>query len=253
MALVQLRYIINAIFKLFYWPLPWKNSTIIPLPKSNKIHSNPTNYRPISLLSNISKIAEKIILNRINKHIEDNDILQPFQFGFRACHNTTQQIARKALDTIAQFKKKVTSLVLLDADKAFDKVWFEGLIYKLDKFGFPKHLIQLIHFYINNRSFKVKNNNNTYSSTRKLPACVPQVSVLGLVLYILYLNDIPQFQQTNIVLFADDTSIYAHFLNTDVANTQTQIHLRQLENFWTKWRIKINPAKTTNFIFKKIF
>lgn len=238
---------------LTHWPASWKVATVVPIPKPNKPHTNPTNYRPISLLNTMSKLAEKIILKRILKFNNKNKIIKPHQFGFRPKHNTIQQIVRIITDTTAEFNKnKVTAMVLLDLEKAFDKIWIKGLTHKLQSQGFPQLIVKIIHSYLSDRSFKVKVN-NSYSTTTPIPAGVPQGSVLGPVLFSLYLNDLPTCAKTNTALFADDTAIYAHSFNADVASKQIQLQIYQLEKYWKFWKIKINSKKTEQIIFSRKF
>ncbi|RZC40463.1 RVT 1 and/or Exo endo phos domain containing protein [Asbolus verrucosus] len=252
-AVIQLNYIINSIFKFAYFPATWKKATVIPIPKPNKNLENPTNYRPISLLNTLSKLTEKIILIKLNKFITKFKIIKNQQFGFRSKHNTVHQVARITNDIIENFNKnKTTAMIALDIQKAFDTVWIEGLIHKLTKTSIPTRLIKLIQSYLTGRSFRAKVNNE-YSNTKQIRAGVPQGSVLGPTLFILYINDIPEFMQTKISLFADDTAIYASSYYAEVANKQLQIHLNILQNYYRNWKITINPDKTENIIFHKKF
>lgn len=250
-ATVQLTYIINAILKLNHFPSAWKSAHIIPIPKPNKLHSNPSNYRPISLLNTLAKLTEKIILIRLNNFDRKHKITADCQFGFRAKHNTTQQVVRIVNDITTNYNKdKVTVMTLLDIQKAFDTVWITGLLHKLITMDFPPNLIKLIHTYLTNRQFSVKIN-NAYSNTKHINAGVPQGSVLGPRLFTLYINDLPQFQKTRTALYADDTAIYAHSFSATVANVQLQLHMNKITQYYTKWKIKINPEKTEQIIFTR--
>lgn len=141
-------------------------------------------------------------------------------------------------------------MLLLDIEKAFDKVWINGLIYKLVNYKFPFYLIKLIHNYLTNRTFKIKVN-NSFSEQQTPTAGVPQGSVLGPVLFTYYINDIPQFAKTQIAIFADDTAIYAHSHHAQVATKQLQIHLGQILEWAENWKIRINNSKTENIIFTR--
>lgn len=252
-AIVQLMYIINAILVTGYYPVKWKAAIVAPIPKPGKDLSNPVNYRPISLLSSLSKVCEKIILRRIVDFSKHNDIMKDEQFGFRAGHSTSLQVARIAHSIISKFNtNSVTSMALLDVEKAFDTVWIDGIIYKLIELKFPRYLIQLINNYLRNRIFMVKIN-NSYSDIKKSEAGVPQGSVLGPVLFLYFINDIPNFQKTSLAIYADDTSVYAHSFNAQVATKQTQIHINQILEYTSKWKIKINNQKTEHIIFSRKF
>ncbi|GJQ87839.1 hypothetical protein Trydic_g1807 [Trypoxylus dichotomus] len=131
-TLAQITYIFNAAFKLHHFPSPWKTATVIPAPKPGKEPRLATSYRPISLLPAISKIFEKILLRYIDKYTNDNSVLPPEQFGFRRKHSTNHQVARVVTDVISAFNKRQhTALMVVDMEKAFDRVWVEGLIHKL--------------------------------------------------------------------------------------------------------------------------
>ncbi|RZB40747.1 RVT 1 domain containing protein [Asbolus verrucosus] len=252
-TITQLKNIINAIFKLGHFPNTYKTAVIVPIPKPNKDSNNPENYRPISLLSTTSKFIEKIINNRILKAQKQLKINSEIQFGFKRKHNTTQQLARIVNDIIINFNKdKVTTLTSLDLEKAFDKVWIDGLIYKMMNFKFNKYLIKLIYSYLTNRKFKVAVNNE-FSDTKKTQRGVPQGSVLGPTLFAIYLYDIPQFLKTNTALYADDTAIYSHSFNAQVSTTQNQLHIYKLEKYSEDWKLKLNANKTEHILFTRKF
>lgn len=252
-AVLQLMYIINAILRTSHFPELWKLAVIVPIPKPNKDCSNPINYRPISLLSSLSKITEKVILERINTFNTKNKIIIDEQFGFRGGHNTTMQVARIAhAITLNYNKSNVTSLALLDIEKAFDTVWIDGIIYKLIKYKFPHSLVKLLQNYLVGRKFTIKVN-NSYSETRYPKAGVPQGSVLGPVIFSYFMNDIPKFKHTKLAIYADDTAIYSHSFNAQVATKQTQIHINLVCEFAEKWKIKLNNNKTEHIVFSRKF
>lgn len=252
-TIVQIMYLINGMLKIGYFPNNWKTAIIIPIPKPGKDHTNPTNYRPISLLSSLSKVAEKIILKRIVDFDNKNKIMIEEQFGFRRGHNTSLQVARIANSIITHYNKSnVTSMTLLDIEKAFDTVWIDGIVSKLIKYKFPAYLIRLINNYLTNRTFKVKIN-EVLSIERSPKAGVPQGSVLGPVLFSYFINDIPKFVKTNLAIYADDTAVYAHSFNAQVATKQCEIHCNQISDFASTWKIKINKGKTEHIIFTRKF
>lgn len=252
-TIVQLMYIINGILKTGHYPKTWKNATIIPIPKAGKDLTNPTNYRPISLLSTMSKIAEKVILKRIKDFDHKYSITLDEQFGFRTGHNTTLQVARIANSIIHNYNKNnVTSMALLDIEKAFDTVWIDGIVYKLIRYNFPAYLVYLLNNYLRQRQFRVKVNERE-SELRTSRAGVPQGSVLGPVLFTYFINDLPKFAKTNLAIYADDTAVYAHSFNAQVATKQCQIHCGQISDFARTWKIKLNNDKTEHIIFSRKF
>lgn len=250
---VQLMYIINAIIQLQHFPVAWKTAKVIPVHKAGKSPAKPSSYRPISLLNTLSKITEKILLTRLQKHIRKNRLLNDAQFGFRQKHSTTLQVTRIAKDISLNFNKNnVTALTLLDIQKAFDKVWTDGLLYKLIQLKFPATTTKLMHSYLTDRTFYVKQKADS-STPRSIAAGVPQGSILGPILFILFINDIPSHPNTNTALFADDTAIYSHSFSAITAHKKIEIHTQILEKYFDHWKIQINPEKTETITFTKKF
>lgn len=139
---IAICYIINAILRLNYFPTVWKEATVlfvmtICLPKKSEPLSYLSSYRPISLLSLISKIAETVFLSRLNDHLYKYKIIPDFQYGFRYKHGTEHQLLR-----ISEFitdnlnKRWPTAMLLFDAQQAFDRVWHDDLFYKLIELKF---------------------------------------------------------------------------------------------------------------------
>lgn len=252
-AVLQLTNIVNAMLNLKYFPEKWKIAVAIPFRKPGRDARNPNNYRIISLLNTTAKLAEKIILNRLDKLEKSLKITKAEQFGFRKGHSTTMQVTRIVNDIALNFNKnKITQMSLLDIEKAFDSVWISGLIYKLINYKFPPEIIILLNSYLCNRKMKIKVN-ESMSTMKTINAGVPQGSVLGPRLFCLYINDIPSFEKTNLGMYADDTAIYSHSFHAEVANKQIQIHISQLEKYFKQWKIKLNANKTENITFSKKF
>ncbi|GBM88192.1 putative RNA-directed DNA polymerase from transposon BS, partial [Araneus ventricosus] len=182
-CITTLSIIIENIMKFGYFPTRWKTATVIPILKPGKDPTDHVSYRPISLLPSISKIAEHLILSRLNDHLEENNILIPEQFGFRKNLSTTHQLLR-----VTEFiqeglnNKQKTGAVLLDIQKAFDRVWQDGLIHKLINYNIPHYLIKIFHSYLSNRKFAVKVNNEM-SQNKTIKAGVAQGSKIGPVLF----------------------------------------------------------------------
>lgn len=204
-------------------------------------------------MTNLSKIAEKVILERINKFNLQKKIIIDEQFGFRSGHNTAMQVVRIAhAITVSYNKSNVTSLVLLDIEKAFDTVWIQGIVYKLIKYQFEQSLVKLVYNHLTNRQFKIKIN-ESHSSIKHPKAGVPQGSVLGPVIFSYFMNDISKFGKTSLAVYADHTAIYAHSFNAQVATKQTQIPANLISEYAAKWKIKINRDKTEHIIFAHKF
>lgn len=141
-------------------------------------------------------------------------------------------------------------MILLDIEKAFDVVWHEALVCILFEYHVPLYLILIIARYLKNRKFIVTAN-NAKSSKRRITAGVLQGSLLGPLLFLFCINNIPKNSDTELALFADDTAILASSWKKALAVKRAQAHLIQIIKFFHKWKIKINAAKTEIIIFSK--
>ncbi|GFU83082.1 RNA-directed DNA polymerase from mobile element jockey [Trichonephila clavipes] len=176
-AITYITKIFNRSLQFNYFPKEWKHAQITVLPKPQKDTKFAENYRPISLLSCLGKIYEKIILTRIIDHYDRNNIIPDFQHGFRKETSTQHQLLRVTNKIINGFNtKSYTVGIFLDVKKAFDRMWHDGLIYKMIKLKFPTYLVKIIFNYLDNRTFNVKINNIT-SSIRNIAAGTPQGSI----------------------------------------------------------------------------
>lgn len=216
--------------------------------KPGKEPTDVKSYRPISLLPIISKLLEKLVLRRINEDLMPEEWIPDHQFGFRQAHSTIQQshritqVINKALED-----KKYCSAVFLDISQAFDKVWHPGLLYKIKKI-FPSSYFNLLNSYLSDRQFQTKVNEEK-SDNFPIASGVPQGSVLGPLLYVLYTSDLPITQTTTTGTFADDTVILASHHNPIKASEYIQEHLHQLQQWLMKWRIKVNQNKSVHVTF----
>lgn len=178
-VLKEMLQIYNSCSRTAHFPEDWKQAIIKPIPKSGQPKEKPSSYSPISLLPHMSKIYECLLLQRLNTHIQDKKILQDEQFGFRSQHSTTHQLMRITEDCHRGFAVGAkTALIFIDVEKAFDKLWIEGLIAKCVNYDFPNWLILQVHTFLDARSYKVQVN-NSLSTPKQIKAGVPQGSVLG--------------------------------------------------------------------------
>lgn len=177
--------------------------------------------------------------------LEKVNIIPEYQFGFRAKHGTPEQCHR--IINYSLESKKYCSGVFLDVQHAFDKVWHEGLFFKLKKL-LPTHFYIILKSYLSNRHYYVKYN-RAYSKIFEINAGVPQGSVLGPVLYTIFTSDMPVIGNILVATYADDTAVLAANTNPSDASIQLQEELRVIENWLTKWKIKINTAKSSHVTF----
>lgn len=252
-AVKKILHIINAAFRLKYVPRQWKVAEVIMILKPGKMAYDKKSYRPISLLPTISKLFEKLLLKRLKPIIEERKLIPDHQFGFRERHSTIEQVHRiSSIIENALENKKVCSAVFLDVAQAFDKVWHQGLEYKLHR-DLPLEFYLILKSYIEERYFRVKHENE-YSALKKILAGVPQGSVLGPILYLLYTGDLPLTEGTRLATFADDTAITTIGDEADIAANKLQIALNDVSCWTKKWRISLNETKSVhiNFTNKRI-
>ena len=247
-ALVQITKVLNAAFRLNYVPQLWKFAEVIMIPKQGKPPNELTSYRPISLLPVLSKLFEKILLKRLTPIVEAKVLVPKHQFGFRQKHSTIDQVHRithnieQALE-----EKKVCSAVFLDVSQAFDKVWHDGLMHKLKK-ALPACYANILESYLADRYFRIKQE-DVYSDFKKINAGVPQGSVLGPLLYLLYTSDLPEVSTNVTATFADDTAILATGHDNHESIQKLNISISKIQRWTSKWRIKINETKSVHVDF----
>ncbi|KFM66762.1 RNA-directed DNA polymerase from mobile element jockey, partial [Stegodyphus mimosarum] len=250
-CIAKITSIINACLYHRYFPPSWKHAKIILLPKPDKDATKPEGYRPISLLSGFGKLYERIIFTRIKPHLH---ILPHEQFGFRKSLSTTKQLVRLVeFCGDAIHKKQNVALLMLDVAKAFDRVWHEGLIYKLIQQQMKRELIELIVSFITNRKFTVSVGQDL-STIRDIAAGVPQGSILCPILYLMYVADFPNPQRGDnyfMGCYADDTALAVKSANAKHAITKLQDMMPNIEEWCTKWRISINAQKSQLLIIRR--
>ena len=225
-------------------PKCWKQANVLPIFKKGD-GSDFGNYRPVSLLNICSKVCEKLVFKYLFNFCRDNNVISMHQSGFTPGDSTIHQLVYlyntflKALND-----KKDVRIVFCDQSKAFDRVWHQGLLYKLECIGITGDLLEWFHSYLDNREQRVIIH-GLNSRWGKIPAGVPQGAHLGPLLFLIYINDITENIKSNIKLFADDTSLYV-IIDGDAVNATKQLNddLTQISAWADNWLVKFNASKS---------
>ena len=247
----QLAYIVNLSLTQGVFPDELKIAKVIPLFKSGD-HKLIKNYRPVSVLPYFSKIFERIVLNRITKFINQNESLYPFQFGFRANHNTSNALMVIIDRILSGFNNgEMTIGVFLDFSKAFDTVDHEILKKKLIHYGIRGSAHQWLISYLSNRKQYVHYDGAT-SNSGDILCGVPQGSILGPLLFILYINDISKVSnKIHPVLFADDSNFFIQGKNLSEMVSTLNNELVSLVYWINANKLSLNIEKTNFILFKQ--
>ncbi|MES9881747.1 MAG: reverse transcriptase family protein [Sedimenticola sp.] len=230
------------------FPSQWKQANVVPVFKKED-HTLPSNYRPISLLSCLGKVMERCVHKYLYNYISTNNLLTSFQSGFIPGDSTTNQLLSiyhtfcEAVD-----EGKEVRVVFFDISKAFDRVWHKGLIHKLRNIGINGTVLSWLENYLSDRQQRVVINGQS-SDWKNVTAGVPQGSILGPLLFLIYINDIVNNIQSNIRLFADDTSLFI-IVDDPVDSAQTLNNDLSTVQCWAnKWLVRFNPTKTVSLLF----
>ena len=239
-----LTHMINLVIKCSLFPDSQKIARVKPLYKKGEI-SDPNNFRPISILTSISKLCEKVLAFQLRHHMEFNELFCDSQFGFREKRNTTLAISRLMEKLYSNFNSsEITQGVFLDFSKAFDTIDHKILLQKLPFYNINNNACQLLKSYLSNRKQFVKID-NVSSPLQDIEMGVPQGSVLGPILFLIFINDLTKIApMLDFILFADDTNIFS----SDPMLLKTNLHL--VEKWCLTNRLILNTSKTFQVIFK---
>ena len=232
-------------FEIGKIPKSWKIANVLPLHKKGD-RTCFSNYRPISLLSVVSKVYEKLIFKHVFNYLRDNNLISIHQSGFIPGDSTVNQLLYMYnLFCCALNEKKDVRIVFCDQSKAFDRVWHEGILFKLKSLGIEGQLLKWFSDYLKGRKQRVIIN-GICSELLSILAGVPQGSVLGPLLFLIYINDLTENVQCGIKLFADDTSLYIIFDkdNVNEATEELNSDLQTVSDWANQWLVTFNPQKT---------
>jgi len=222
-------------------PKQWKVAHISAIfKKGNK--SDPLNYRPVSLTSIVCKILESIIRDHVVAYIKSVNKFSSKQFGFIQGRSTVLQLLQvidewtKILDTGG-----TVNCIYMDFKKAFDTVPHHRLLKKVESFGIKGPILKWIKDFLSGRCQHVVINGEK-SQAEKVTSGIPQGSVLGPLLFVLFINDLPDNIKSQVFMFADDTKLYREVTSIE-DQTQLQIDLDKLQDWSNKWLLKFHPGK----------
>ena len=233
------------------FPNDLKISRVKPLFKSGEASSF-SNYRPISLLPSFSKIFEYVIFKQLYSYMDDNRLFSLEQYGFRTGHST--ELA--ALHLVNHLTKqmdtgKIPINIYIDLSKAFDTLDHAILLDKLKYYGIRGVAYRLFHSYLSNR-YQYVEFNGSISSTKVIDTGVPQGSILGPLLFLIYINDLPCVSPLfNMVMYADDTTLYCNLSNNANENYLNS-ELNKISEWLASNKLSLNTRKTKFMVFHTV-
>ena len=245
-ALERLKEIVNLLLSMGYFSIEYKNGHMVMAPKPDKDKRKVLNYRPITLLEVPAKILERIINDRFYEYLEENNILNANQFGFRRNLGTELAIL-KLYEIIAmnQRQRSQCNVVCRDVAKAFDKVWHRGLKFKILRLQLPDITEKILCSFLDNRTAQIKMEGRL-SDKFELKSGVPQGSILSPTMYIFYTSDLrPPGPGATDIMFADDVSQvieYPHSSKRMLA-LKTEREIERINRFEKQWKIRTNKNK----------
>ena len=230
------------------YPSQLKMSRVKPLFKSGD-KSLFSNYRPISLLPSLSKIFERVIFDQLLAYFTNNNLLCLNQFGFRPGHSTELAALRLVDHLITEMdRNRVPTNIYIDLSKAFDTLNHSILLEKLEYYGIADNSLSLLHNYLTDRCQYVEYNGHR-SNTLPISTGVPQGSVLGPLLFLIYINDLPMVSDIfNMMMYADDTTIYCN-IDQNVSDEVINMELSKVSQWLAANKLSLNVAKTKFMVF----
>ena len=222
----------------------WKVARVTPLYKSDdKLQVE--NYRPISVLPVLSKVVERVVHSQLNAHLHQLDFLYQHQYGFRHGHSTEQAITQLNNWVLPSMDKgKVTGLLFVDISKAFDSLNHKVLLHKLKHLGLSERSLRWFRSYLAHRQQSVLINGEL-SEPHTITLGVPQGSILGPLLFNVYINSLPNaVKETRMILYADDAVLFCDASTRQELQIALEREFTEISNWYTDNRLTINVKKT---------
>jgi hypothetical protein len=241
---VPLSYIFESSFTSSSLPKQWLQASVSPIFKKGST-SDANNYRPISLTCTSCRVMESIISSNIADYLNTNNLITPNQHGFLSKRSTCTNLLESTNDwNKALDRNLITDVVYIDFQKAFDSVPHPKLLKKLAMYGIKKNLLHWISAFLSNRYQRILVGNSLSSATNILSG-VPQGSVLGPTLFLLYINDLPSIVKDlncYLMLYADDIKLYSSFKDADYSH-DLAVAIYRVYLWSKKWQLKVANDK----------
>jgi len=243
---IPLCHLFNLSLKTGYIPQEFKISRVVPIFKAGK-KDDFGNYRPISIIPAFSKLFELIVNDQVRSYFNCYNLFSNAQYGFRKGSNPTLAVA-KFMDAIFKRRKDISLGIFVDVKKAFDSVDHQILLKKLEYYGFRGVELELMKNYLVQR-YQYTDINGFISEFAEILAGVPQGSVLGPLLFLIYINDFQCATEFQSFLFADDTSLFMSGNNLENIQIKSQAELHRVEEWFKANKMQLNSKKTRFIIF----
>lgn len=240
-----LQQILNASLSAGYFPKYFKHAIIKMILKQGKQSVHSVNYRPISLLETTGKVFEKILNDRLKNFLQSNNLNNPYQHSYQKNRGTISALATIYQNiAITQQEHNQCNVICRDVSKAFDRVWHDGLRFKLSRLNMPRLMTAILCNFLDNRTATVQVNNSK-SLPFYLRAGVPQGSVLAPTLYNVYTSDVGELTYSKYTAYADDiTQIVSYYgPSKEMLKRKTQRAIEELNTYERRWKIKTNNNK----------
>ncbi|MEW8548508.1 MAG: reverse transcriptase domain-containing protein, partial [Candidatus Thiodiazotropha sp.] len=245
-------YIFNLSWRTGKLPDVWSHASVKFLRKHNKSDFySPSSYRPISLTSVLCKLMERIVMKRLESHVEGNQLLDPQQEGFRKYHSTTYAVTRLVQSVVNGFNDNKYSLAcFVDLAKAFDSVWREGLMFKLSNIGVCGRLWMWLKSFLDNRTARCYIG-DTVGNQFCSDIGLPQGSVTAPLLFSIYILDMFSGISGDHCKFADDGTLWHSGVQVQQLEDKVCKDVSILKAWCRKWRMNISLPKTEITLFSK--
>ena len=242
--------LINFSFASGSFPSLWKDAKVVPVFKAGD-NENVDNYRPISILNCLSKVIEKVAFDHLYGFLTSENLLHRLQSGFRRKHSTETALIQ-LIDSIykGMDNNLLTGAIFLDLRKAFDTVNHHILLSKFKRLNPASNTLRWLSSYVSLRS-QVVGFNGVLSNLTAITTGVPQGSILGPLLFLIYINDLPSITNSEVVMFADDTTIISQGDSLPSVTSDMKNNLNKISSYSADNQLIPHPNKTKIVIFSK--